>query len=159
MLHKITIIILIYYNQRHPNFRLDEKILKNKIHRYISPIDNNNRIRFIIYYKKFRTFNLVVNNNYFPFTKIIEKKNSVINQFKFPLGECISDNKNKIVLIYLLVTPQLNYQGGLPCTYQILAPYINILKKYNYLIAIYRNILVNNAKYFIQTIISKTLRS
>ena len=50
---------LFYCNQVHLNFKLDEKILKNIIHRYPSPIDNNNRIRFIIYNKKFKTFNLV----------------------------------------------------------------------------------------------------
>ena len=50
--HKIIIIILFYCNQMHLNFRLDEKILKNIIHRYIFSTDNNNRIRFIIFYKK-----------------------------------------------------------------------------------------------------------
>ena len=64
---------LFYCNQMHPNFKLDEKILKNIIHRYISPIDNKNKIRFIIYYKKFKTLNLVVNKNSFPPSKIIEK--------------------------------------------------------------------------------------
>ena len=34
------------------NFRLNEKIHKNIIHRYISPTGNNNKIRFIIYFKK-----------------------------------------------------------------------------------------------------------
>ena len=52
----------------HPNFRLHEKILKNIIHRYTSPTDNKNKIRFIIYYKKIKTLNLVVNNNSFPHT-------------------------------------------------------------------------------------------
>ena len=73
-------------------FRLDEKILKNIKHGYISPADSNNKIRFIIYSKKFKTLNLVVNNNYFPPTKKMEKTN-IIYQFKCPLGECISDNK------------------------------------------------------------------
>ena len=56
-----------------PNFRLDEKILKNIIHGYISPTENNNKIRCIIYYKKFKTLNFVANNNYFPPTKIMGK--------------------------------------------------------------------------------------
>ena len=41
---------LFYCNQMHPNFRFDEKILKNIIHSYIPPTDN--KIRFIIYCKK-----------------------------------------------------------------------------------------------------------
>ena len=83
---------LFYCNQIHPNFRWDEKILKNIIHRYISSTDNN-KVRFIIYYKKFKTLDLVVNNNSFPPKKIMEK-NNVIYQFKCPLGEFISDKKN-----------------------------------------------------------------
>ena len=63
-----------------PNFRLDEKILKNIIHTYISPTGSNNEIKFTIYYKK----NL--KHRY----KDNEKKNNVIYQFKYPLGECIS---------------------------------------------------------------------
>ena len=74
-LHKIIIIINLFYcNQTHPNFRLDEKILIKIIHIYIPTDNNNNKIEFIIYYKKFKTSNLVVNNNSFPPTKIIEKK-------------------------------------------------------------------------------------
>ena len=44
---------LFYCNQMHPNLSLDEKKIKNIIHRYRSLTDNKNRIRFIIYYKKF----------------------------------------------------------------------------------------------------------
>ena len=65
--------------------------------------DNNNKISFIIYYKKFKTLNLVVNNNSFPPTKIMEKTN-VIYQFKFPLGECISDNKKSMSYIGYTMT-------------------------------------------------------
>ena len=40
---------LFYCKQMHPNLRWDEKkILKNIIHRYISPTDNNDKVRFII---------------------------------------------------------------------------------------------------------------
>ena len=46
----------------------------------------------MIYHENFKILNLVVNNNSFPPTKIIEE-NNVIYQLKCPLGECISDNK------------------------------------------------------------------
>ena len=69
---------LFYCNQMHPKFKLDKKILKNTIHRYISPTDNDNKIRFIIYYKKFKTLNIVFKNNSFRPTKIMEK-----NQYYF----------------------------------------------------------------------------
>ena len=45
---------LFYSNQMYLNFRLDEKILKNKIHEYRSLIDNNGRIRCVIYYKNLK---------------------------------------------------------------------------------------------------------
>ena len=61
----------------HPIFWFNEKILKNAMH--ISLIDHNNKIRFIIYYKKSKTLDLVVNNNYFPPTKIMEKIMLFIN--------------------------------------------------------------------------------
>ena len=47
----------------------------------------------MIYYNKFKTFNLVINNNSSPSIGVLQKTN-VIYQFKCPLGDCISENKN-----------------------------------------------------------------
>ena len=82
-----------YLNQMHYDYKSDEKILKTLNHRNILPTDPNKKIKFIIYYNKFKTSNLVI--------KIISllrlefcKKNRVIYQFKCPLGDCISENNN-----------------------------------------------------------------
>lgn len=45
---------LFYYNQVNFNYIKDKKSNKTIIHRYISPIDNKNYLRFIIYYKKIK---------------------------------------------------------------------------------------------------------
>ena len=63
---------------------LDEKILKSIIHRYISPTDNKNKVRFIIYFKKLKTLNLLVNNNSLPPIKIMGKKTMLFISLNVP---------------------------------------------------------------------------
>ena len=107
---------------------------------YISPTDKNNKIRFIIYNKKFKAFSLVFNNS-FPPTKILEKKNNVIYQFKCPLGESISDNKKNIYIGY--TTTKLSRRLSLHLSDS--SSICQHLKKYNVLMK-HRNILVNSTK-------------
>ena len=57
------------------------------------------KIKLIIYYNKFKTFNLVINNNSSSSIWVLQKTN-VIYQFKYPLGDCISENNN----IYVSLT-------------------------------------------------------
>ena len=45
---------------------------------------------------KFKTSNLVIKNNPSPLIRVLQKTN-VINQFKCPLGDCISENNNMYV--------------------------------------------------------------
>ena len=51
------------------------------------------KIKLIIYYNKFKTSNLVINNNSSPLIGVLQKTN-IIYQFKCPLGDCISENNN-----------------------------------------------------------------
>ena len=88
-----TYIKLFYRNQMHYNYKSDENILKTLILRNVLPTDPNKKIKLIIYYNKFKTSNLVIRNNSFPLVGVLQKTN-VIYQFKFPLGDCISDNNN-----------------------------------------------------------------
>ena len=79
----------------------------------------------------------------FPFHKYYEKKkNNVIYELKCPLEELKKT---------ALATPQKNYQGGSLYSYQVLTPYANIKK--HYCLKIYRNILVDNTKIIILSII------
>ena len=79
----------------HYNYKPDEKILKSLIHRNILSTDPNKIIK-LIYYNKFKTSNLVIKNNSSTTIGILQKTN-IIYQFKWPLGDCISENDNTYV--------------------------------------------------------------
>ena len=48
------------------NYRLDEDILKTLIKRNILSADPNKKVKLLIYNNKFKTSNLVINNNSSP---------------------------------------------------------------------------------------------
>lgn len=77
---------IFYCNQLHKNYHIDERVLKDIIRRYVSP-SSGRGLKFIIYYKKRKTTNLVINNNISQADKVLEK-NNVIYQFNCPIGEC-----------------------------------------------------------------------
>ena len=77
----------------HYNYKSNEKILKTLIHRNILPLILIKKIELTIYYNKFKTSNLVIKNNSSPLIGVLQK-NNFIYQFKFPLGDCISENNN-----------------------------------------------------------------
>ena len=74
----------------HYNNKLDENILKTLIQRNILLTDPNEKLKLIIYHNKFKTSNLVINNNSSPSIRVLEKTN-IIYQFKCSLGDCISE--------------------------------------------------------------------
>ena len=73
-----------YHNQMYYNYKSDENILRMLMKRNILPTDPNKKVKLIIYYNKFKTFNLVINNN----------PPLIIYQFKCTLGDCISENNS-----------------------------------------------------------------
>ena len=46
------------------------------------------KVRLRIYYNKFKTSNLIISNNTFPSTKLLDRIN-VVYMFKCPLGDCL----------------------------------------------------------------------
>ena len=56
-------------------------------------------MKLIIYYDKFKTYNLVIINNSCTLIEVLQKTN-VVYQFKCPLGDGISKNNN----IYVSLT-------------------------------------------------------
>ena len=82
-----------------------KKILKPLIHRNILPTDPNKKIKFIIYYNRFKTSNLVIKYSSSPLIGVLQK-NNVIYQFKCPLGDCISENNNIYVGSTLITLPR-----------------------------------------------------
>ena len=77
----------------HYNYKLDENILKTLIKGNILLTDRNKKIKLIIYYNKFKTSNLVINNNSSPSIRVLQKTN-VIYQFRCTLRDCISENNS-----------------------------------------------------------------
>ena len=82
----------------------------NIIH-IILPTDPNKKNKLILYFNKFKTSNLVLNNNSAPSIGVLQKT-SVIYQFKCPSGDCISENNN----IYIEET----YHATFRCQFHIL---------------------------------------
>ena len=80
-------------------------LLKTLIHKNILPTDPNKKIKLIIYYNKFKTLNLVIRNNSYPSIGVLQKTN-VIYKFKYPLGDCISDNNNVYVGLTSTILPR-----------------------------------------------------
>ena len=56
--------IQVYYqNQMTDQYRKNEKIIKDIIYKHVKPVDNNDELNLIIYYKDIKTKNLVMKNN------------------------------------------------------------------------------------------------
>lgn len=66
-----------YHNQMHHNYKKRNNNKKNIKHRYIKPVDKNKYIRFIIYYKKFKTNSLAIKNNISQTSNLLYKTNVV----------------------------------------------------------------------------------
>ena len=48
------------------NYKLDEQVITNITHGHIKSTEQQNQIKLIIYYTKFKTSNLIVKNNKLP---------------------------------------------------------------------------------------------
>ena len=59
-------------------------------------ISYQKKVRFIINYNKFKTSNLIISNNSFPSTELLDQTN-LIYMFKCPLGDCVSKENNAYV--------------------------------------------------------------
>lgn len=87
----------------HPNYKQHEKAIKNIILWYISVSDPNKYLRFIIYYKIFKTSNLIIANNIGPHKSPL-CKNNVVYELSCPLGDCFfntNNQKNNIKYLHL----------------------------------------------------------
>ena len=63
--------------QMHKNYKIDEQVITNIIHRYIKPIKNQKQIKLIIYYTKFKTWNHIVKNNTNSIKTFLDRTNVV----------------------------------------------------------------------------------
>ena len=118
-LDNLKIIKIINYNHH----QFDGNILKTCIKRNILSTDPNKKK--LIYCNKFKTSNLVININTFPLIGVLQRKN-VIYQFKYTLGDCISEN-NYINVSLITPTPSRRLTMHLSDTSSIAQHLKNIL--------------------------------
>ena len=77
-----------YKKQFHSNYKIDEQILKNLIHKNVLPTDPTKKVRLIIFNNKFKTSNLIIFNNASPSIELADRTN-VVYLFKCPFGDCL----------------------------------------------------------------------
>ena len=78
--------IPIYYkSQMHPNYKLDERILKDIVYSNIKCTQPNDKINLIIYYNNKKSCNLVMKNNLAPPKPLLENTN-LVYAFTCPLS-------------------------------------------------------------------------
>ena len=82
---------LYYRSQFHPNYKIDERVMKEIVNNNVKPIDQQSEISLIIYYKNKKTHNLIMKNNSAPPPPIAQRTNVVYN-FNCPLphGEAVN---------------------------------------------------------------------
>ena len=83
----------------HNNYKLDEQAITNIIKRHIKPLEKQKQIKFIIYYTKFKTPNLIVRNNT-DSAKMHLNQTNVVNKFICSFWKCLLKNKNNSYISY-----------------------------------------------------------
>ena len=78
----------------HKNYKSNEQVITNIIHRHIKPIKHQKQIKLIIYYTKFKTSSLIVKNN-INSPKTYLNEINLVYKFICPLQECLSQNNIK----------------------------------------------------------------
>ena len=90
--NKITLYYRNYMSSAH---EMDEKVIKDIIKRGISPTDSNKNIDLCIYYRNFKTSNLVMKNNLCAKTRPLDKC-GVVYQYSCQIANCKSQNTTYI---------------------------------------------------------------
>ena len=89
----------------HNNYKLDEQAITNIIKRHFKPIEKQKQTKFIIYYTKFKTSNLIVKNNT-NFVKIKLNQINVLYKFIYPFRKCPPPKKKTKTILTLAIQPQ-----------------------------------------------------
>ena len=85
---------IFYCGQYHPNYKIDETILRDIVYQNIIPVNPDSEMNFVIYYRKFKTHNLLIKNS--PDAPEAANMANVVYEFKCKIGSCASSNNNYI---------------------------------------------------------------
>ena len=86
----INDVTLYYKNTLTPAWKKDEKVIRDIVTKTIRPVNQNDRIRLVIYYKSPRTASLVMRNDSTKTTTM--KQTDVVYRFKCTSGDCATRN-------------------------------------------------------------------
>ena len=104
---KKNLIPLYYCNQFHPNYKQDETAIKNILKQNATPASDNGKLNLIIYYRKFKTENILIRNS--PRRSRNTSKTNVIYTFTCPIGSCALDTTQYIGKTQMSLSRRLSY--------------------------------------------------
>ena len=78
-------------NRMHKNYKVDEQVITNDIHRHIKLTEYQKQIKLVIFYTKFKAYNFVVKNNKNSDKPHLTQSN-VVYRFICPFREYLSEN-------------------------------------------------------------------
>ena len=81
---------IFYKNQFHHNYKKDEKALRDIISNNVKIVDENVKLKFVIYYCNKKSSNLIMKNNPLDVRSPLKSRN-VVYRFKCPLAGCTSE--------------------------------------------------------------------
>jgi hypothetical protein len=106
---------LFYQNQMNPQYKLDERVLKDIYREKIRCTDECHKVTLNIYYKNNKVKNLIMKNNITNSTEMLQKSN-VVYKINCPVENCESPNPYYIGYTECTLTKRLTFhaQSGGP---------------------------------------------
>ena len=111
---------LYYRNFMSTAYKADERILKSIVERGVTPTDENDSIKLVIFYKNKKTSNLVMKNNITEVSNDLSRT-GVVYEYNCPMGNCKSRNNSYIGMTTTTLSRRLtlHLQNGTPKTHTL----------------------------------------
>ena len=101
-------------------YKTDERVLKSIIEGGVTPVDENDTIKLVIFYKNKKTSNLIMKNNLTEVRNDISRT-GVVYQYTCPIGNCQFRNTSYIGMTTTTLSRRLtnHLQSGTPKTHTL----------------------------------------
>ena len=134
-------IILFYRNVMNSAYKVDEEILTKIIKKHVKPVDNSTTIRLLIFYKNFRSKQLLIKNSPTTRTSPIQQSH-LVYQFTCPHEDCLLRKSSYIGLTTTTLSRRLT------CHLSDGAPLLHFQDYHNQ--QLHRNTIEDNTKILIK---------
>ena len=106
---------LFYRNYMSTGYKTDERIITGIVNRNVTPVNQDDKVKLIIYYKNRKTSNLIMKNNVHDKCNDLSKT-GVVYQYTCPLGDCKLQNNSYIGMSTTTLSRRLtsHLQNGTP---------------------------------------------